>query len=508
MTIAELTKALDNAALYAEGFRRAIARSEVAARQYEDILLETESLPLMHAFAQQVIRLKAETSAANIIAQRLAGIGAEIQRQAVSSFSQANLNNVLKTLNQDGWQCLLYSGFRPIAQKLFAGTGLDPLNFYQEIDIHNGYPNGLRRLHLPNLQTQGDSVETDKYAGGFPAVRLVNVEVSGTITVTGTARLPNGTLQPDRTWVTASPVSGTRVVRLVPGGTNPAPANSLITSCSAVTKTGGGLGTIYVVALRPSGRPRIASYNSDAMLPIISVNIERTGALGGSITTSTGTPPPDWDFEGEWQFNVPSCSFNSNITDRQTLTAYSYGPLSSVTEITFTNQNLVGTLPPLGRLTGLERIVVTGSPGLGGQIHDISNLSNLVEINLSGCSFSAGLFPLPVNLENLNVTDNEFSGVIFQLPQNIVSADFTNCKFRSLAVEFNISNRNDLIYLSLTGNLLSPADCQYVIDLLTTSVINAPRNGTLRLDGPNMPDGSQLNISSLVDRGWTVIVNP
>jgi hypothetical protein len=462
----------------------------------------------MHAFAQQVIRLKAETSAANIIAQRLAGIGAEIQRQAVSSFSQANLNNVLKTLNQDGWQCLLYSGFRPIAQKLFAGTGLDPLNFYQEIDIYNGFPNGLRRLNLPSTQVEGASVDTAQFAGGFPAVRLDGNTGSGVVTVTGTARLPNGTLQPNRTWVTANPVVGTKVVRLIPGGTNPAPANSLITSCSAVTKTGGGLGTIYVVALRPSGRPRIASYNSDAMLPIISVNIERTGLVAGSITTNTGTPPPDWDFEGEWQFNAPSCSFNSNITDRQTLTAYSYGPLSSVTEINFTNQNLVGTLPPLDRLTGLERIVVTGSPGIGGQIHGISTLSNLVEINLSGCSFSAGLFPLPDNIQNLDVTSNQFSGILNQLPKDIISADFTNCGFNAISNSFNLASRNDLNYLSLTNNALAPLDCQHIIDEIVQSVNMYPRTGTLKLDGPNMPGGSQLDITGLVSQGWTVIVNP
>jgi hypothetical protein len=243
------------------------------------------------------------------------------------------------------------------------------------------------------------------------------------------------------------------------------------------------------------------------MLPIISVNIERTGALAGSITTSTGTPPPDWDFEGEWQFNVPSCSFNSNITDRQTLTAYSYGPLSSITEITFTNQNLVGTLAPLGRLTGLERIVVTGSPGLGGQIHGISNLSNLVEINLSGCSFSAGLFPLPDNLENLNVTNNEFSGPLDQLPQGIISADFTNCGFYTISNSLDLTERNDLIYLSLTGNALAPVDCQTIINGIVQSVNEYPRTGTLKLDGPNMSDGSDLYIADLVARNWTVVVN-
>jgi hypothetical protein len=461
----------------------------------------------MHAFAQQVIRLKAETSAANIIAQRLAGIGAEIQRQAVSSFSQANLNNVLKTLNQDGWQCLLYSGFRPIAQKLFAGTGLDPLNFYQEIDIYNGFPNGLRRLNLPSTQVEGASVDTAQFAGGFPAVRLDGNTGSGVVTVTGTARLPNGTLQPNRTWVTAGPVSGTKVVRLVPGGTNPAPANSLITSCSAVTKTGGGTGTIYVVALRPSGRPRIASYNSDAMLPIISVNIERTGSVAGEIGTSSGNPPPDWEFEGEWQFNKSVCSFTSNTTDRQTLTAYSYGPLSSVTIINFLNQNLVGTLPPLGRLTGLQQLFIVNSPGLGGHINGLSGLSNLLNLSLIDCSFSSGLFPLPENLQYLDVTGNQFYGALDQLPERIIVADFTNCGFNAISESLDLTDRNDLTYLSLTNNALGPGDCQTIIDGIFQSVNNVHRTGTLKLDGTNMPDGSDLYIDDLVGRGWTVVVN-
>lgn len=156
------------------------------------------------------------------------------------------------------------------ARKLFelwlgSSQALSAVNFYADV-YRNGTnmdgtaaPNALLSgtIGSPGTITPSTGVTIDStlYAGGVPQVTTISITGSGLVTVTGTARDPStGTTVANATW-TATLAAGSSTVALSPGGSNPAPANSLILSASALAVAVGLTGgQIFVESARPAGR--------------------------------------------------------------------------------------------------------------------------------------------------------------------------------------------------------------------------------------------------------------
>lgn len=153
---------------------------------------------------------------------------------------------------------LQHPAWLPIFQQ-FANAVPSPINLYFPVLVGGTYLGTTYATALGEFTggtfTAGFAVDTTKYSGGLPYLDVTALTGTGTVTVTGTSVSWNGTARvvtTGSTW-TAS-VTTTGEVALTPGGTQPAPANSLIAAVTNVTDTGVSSITCYVEAHAPSGR--------------------------------------------------------------------------------------------------------------------------------------------------------------------------------------------------------------------------------------------------------------
>ena len=155
------------------------------------------------------------------------------------------------------WKILMPPAFGDLWTRLFGET-ISVNNLWFEITQGSTYTNALGKLVVGTGFTAGTSVDTTKYAGGFPFIVASGLTGTGTVTVTGTAYDPaTRTTSTGKTWTFALTTNGT--FELVPGGSNAAPTDSLIVACSGVAVTGGiSAGTLYVESHRPTGRDAFA----------------------------------------------------------------------------------------------------------------------------------------------------------------------------------------------------------------------------------------------------------
>lgn len=159
------------------------------------------------------------------------------------------------------WQALQEGvAFRAIYNQAKGGSNYPAVcNCYFEVLQGSTYTNALRKSVVTgsgtDTETAGQSIDSTKYCGGFPQLRVSGLTGTGTITIAGTEYNPaTKVATAGKTWTAA--VSGNGVVALVVGT---AAADSLIIACSAVTIPAGiSAGTVYVEAARPSGRPLLS----------------------------------------------------------------------------------------------------------------------------------------------------------------------------------------------------------------------------------------------------------
>jgi hypothetical protein len=145
------------------------------------------------------------------------------------------------------WQCLFNPVFRSVYSLWRGGTYPSAYNVYFEVLQGSQYPNALRKLVVGTGQTAGYSIDDTMYAGGFAYLTWSGVSGSGTVTVTGTWRKPDGTTASGNGTVSVSGASGSASI-------TPPFTNALILSCSNIAVSGITAGTLYVEARRPSGR--------------------------------------------------------------------------------------------------------------------------------------------------------------------------------------------------------------------------------------------------------------
>ncbi len=164
------------------------------------------------------------------------------------------------------WTALV-SGRTRRLYELWLGTGLalSATNFYADVykagtNVDGtSAPNGLMAgtIGAPGSISisSGVTIDSAKYAGGFPQLNSTGIAGSGIVTVTGTARDPaTGAVVAAATWV-ATVSAGASTVALAPGGSSPAPANSLILAGSTMTVAVGlTAGSITLEAAMPAGR--------------------------------------------------------------------------------------------------------------------------------------------------------------------------------------------------------------------------------------------------------------
>jgi hypothetical protein len=230
--------------------------------ELRQIILDSVDLVMIERMVGRFIQLESRSNWEQLAAERLGSLMSQLQQTAISSFSGSNMDAVLRGLNQGGsppWQALVPSAFKPVAGRVFSGQPVASINFYQEISPEAGNSEGLGSYTDLDRFESGDVVDTNQYAGGFPVLRAIDYGGSAVVTVTGGARLPDGTLQTDRTWqASLSAESGCVNYTLAPAGSAPAPANSLIVSCVNIVPDDNQEGTLIAIAARPAGRPMIA----------------------------------------------------------------------------------------------------------------------------------------------------------------------------------------------------------------------------------------------------------
>jgi hypothetical protein len=118
---------------------------------------------------------------------------------------------------------------------------------YFEVLQGTDYPNALRKLVVGTGQTAGYTIDAMMYAGGFAHLKWSGVTGSGTATVTGIWRKPDGTTATGNGTANVSGASGAASI-------TPPFTDALILSCSNISVSGVTAGTLYVEAHRPFGR--------------------------------------------------------------------------------------------------------------------------------------------------------------------------------------------------------------------------------------------------------------
>ncbi|KAL3629105.1 hypothetical protein CASFOL_026327 [Castilleja foliolosa] len=110
------------------------------------------------------------------------------------------------------------------------------------------------------------------------------------------------------------------------------------------------------------------------------------------------------------------------------------GSLTKLTALSLKNNRLKGNVPySVSRITSLTELILSHNL-LSGKLPDLTHLSNLQLLDLSGNDFDSNLPPLPKGLANIFLSNNSFSG-------------------RILPEQFGKLNR--LQHLDLSGNYLS-----------------------------------------------------
>lgn len=159
------------------------------------------------------------------------------------------------------WQALMPGPAWAMFQKWTGLTnGLSASNTYFEVLQGATYTNALAKGVVSGpgacTPTVGFTVDSGHYAGGFPFLNASGITGSGLVTVTGTAFNPVQNAPVSGVTWTASVTAGSSTPSLAPGGSSPAPANSLIIGATNITVASGiTAGTLYVEAHRPAGRP-------------------------------------------------------------------------------------------------------------------------------------------------------------------------------------------------------------------------------------------------------------
>jgi hypothetical protein len=146
------------------------------------------------------------------------------------------------------WNALCAPSFRDVYYAL-AGENPTAANCYYEVLHGADHLHGLRSLVVGGTQTAGTSIDSASYAGGFGQISWVDGIGSGTVTVTGVWRKPDGTIQSGANGTaTMTGASGTAVL-------TPPTANALLVVATSISAAAGITGgTIYAEAKRPAGR--------------------------------------------------------------------------------------------------------------------------------------------------------------------------------------------------------------------------------------------------------------
>lgn len=178
----------------------------------------------------------------------------------------------------DTWLTYLNTGTSPKWQGLWAPEWYDVYNavkggtvrpavnnLYFEVLQGATYANGLRKLVVGTGETAGFAIDSAKYCGGYPRLKVSSFAgTSDTVTVTGTAYDPaTKTTSASKTWTAT--VGDDGYFYLAPGGGSAAPTGSLIVAVSGIT-AGGNITsgtTIVVEAERPYVRSATAQSGSD-----------------------------------------------------------------------------------------------------------------------------------------------------------------------------------------------------------------------------------------------------
>jgi hypothetical protein len=151
-------------------------------------------------------------------------------------------------LNATPWQCLFAPDY---AQAHKAWKGAMPTNWNTYFEVLQGatYANGLRKLVVVgSTQTAGQDIDNTLYAGGFGQITWSGATGTGVVTVTGTWRKIDGTIETAAGTASLSGASGTAVL-------TPPTANDLLLTVTSVSAAAGvTAGTIYAEAKRPTGR--------------------------------------------------------------------------------------------------------------------------------------------------------------------------------------------------------------------------------------------------------------
>lgn len=159
------------------------------------------------------------------------------------------------------WNCLMPPQWREIYyQWKRAYPAIDNLYFeIKEGGTFRGttYTNALGKFVATGAGTgtftNGAAVDTAKYAGGVGNLKVSGLAGSGNVTITGTGWNPaTGAITASVTWITSVSGDGNTALAV---GAGTAPANCLINDVTNITTAAGiTAGTIYVEALKPTGR--------------------------------------------------------------------------------------------------------------------------------------------------------------------------------------------------------------------------------------------------------------
>lgn len=211
----------------------------------------------LNACNQARDKMTASNIAKLCIGPALNAVNGHIQRRSTSTIGKSieAFMSYYNTSYATKWSCLAPSQWYDL---YYAWKGVRPSihNAYFEVLQGSAYANALRKLVVSGaVQTAGASIDSTKYAGGFPQVVVTGLSGSGLVTVTGTQYNPaTKTFTAGKTWTYTVTTNGT-----FPLSVGTADADSLILASSNIVAAAGiTAGTIYVEAARPSGRPLVS----------------------------------------------------------------------------------------------------------------------------------------------------------------------------------------------------------------------------------------------------------
>lgn len=205
--------------------------------------------------------------ASQVLSQPLVAVQQQIASANAGS-SIYTIDGYLQQLNCTNgvtfWQALMPPAFGLMWQDCFGGAQkIGQYNMWQEVLQSTLYAYALGGLAVSgNVFTAGfDISSAGLYAGGFPYVNVTAVTGTGVITVTGTAYNPasvgtsTSPLVTGATWQYNLTSAVTGEYALAPGGSSPAPANSLIMKVTGISVAAGiSAGQLYVESHRPLSR--------------------------------------------------------------------------------------------------------------------------------------------------------------------------------------------------------------------------------------------------------------